>query len=147
VAKASAKEGQMIHRSFRSLDRSPKLVVFTARQWVGVIAGSCAVLGAAHLGHLSLKPTITLYVFLVGLPAALSYVSESGGVQIGRLLWNLCAWRVQPAVLQAVPRGFDGAPGVLVITAEAVEPARVDARLAQEPDDALARFLCEEDAG
>jgi hypothetical protein len=134
----------MIHRSFRSLDRAPKLVIFTGRQWVGVILGSCAVLGLAHVVQLPLKPTITLYVFAVGLPAALSYVSESGGLQIGRLIWHLCRWRVQRSVLGRVPEGFAEAPGLLLLPSEEPLRERVDEIPAH--DETLARFLAEKGA-
>ncbi len=79
----------MIHRTFRSLDEAPKLVGFTLRQWAGLIAGASAVLGLVYLAHLPTKAAITLSVFLVGLPAALTYVSESGGLQLGALLRDL----------------------------------------------------------
>ena len=76
----------MIHRTFRSLDEAPKLVGFTIKQWAALIAGARAVLGFVHVAHLPTKPAITLCVFVIGLPAALTYVSESGGLQLGVLL-------------------------------------------------------------
>ncbi len=73
----------MIHRTFRSLDEAPKLVGFTVKQWAVLIAGSAVLLGVIHLAHVPTKPAITLCVFVIGLPAALTYVSESGGLQLG----------------------------------------------------------------
>lgn len=105
----------MIHRTFRSLDEAPKLVGFTPRQWVALLADSAAVLGVVHLAHLPAKPAITLCVFLIGLPAALSYVSESGGLQLGGLLADMCRWRFARRSLAAVPVGFSGARGLVVL--------------------------------
>lgn len=91
----------MIHRTFRSLDEAPKLVGFTIRQWMALIAGSGAVLGLVELAHLPAKPAITLCVFAIGLPAALIYVAESGGLQISVLLRSMCAWRLAAHTLTA----------------------------------------------
>jgi hypothetical protein len=66
----------VIHRTFRSLDQAPKLVGFTVKQWAALIAGALSVLGLIHLAQLPTKPAITLCVFVIGLPAALTYVSE-----------------------------------------------------------------------
>ena len=105
----------MIHRTFRSLDQAPKLVGFTIRQWCALIAGASAVLGLVFLTHLPTKPAITLCVFVVGLPAALTYVSESGGLQLGALLRDMCCWRVGRHHLPATPRGYAGARGVMIL--------------------------------
>jgi len=105
----------VIHPTFRSLDEAPKLVGFTMRQWAALIAGACAVLGLVYWAHLPTKPAITLCVFVVGLPAALTYVSESGGLQLGGLLRNMVRWRMRPHVLCAAPAGFDGGHGVVVL--------------------------------
>ncbi len=108
----------MIHRTFRSLDEAPKLVGFTLRQWAALIAGTSAVLGVVYLTHLPTKPAITLCVFLIGLPAALTYVSESGGLQLGGLLMDMCRWRFHRQSLAAVTSGYSGACGVLVLAAD-----------------------------
>lgn len=107
----------MIHRTFRSLDEAPKLVGFTLRQWAALIAGTGAVLGLIYLTHLPTKPAITLCVFVIGLPAALTYVSESGGLQLGVLLRDMCRWRVGRQSLPAVRRGYTGARGLVVLAA------------------------------
>ena len=91
----------MIHRTFRSLDEAPKLVGFTLRQWVALIAGTSAVLGVVFAAHLPTKAAITLCVFTIGLPAALTYVSESGGLQLGGLLRDMVRWRFSRHVLAA----------------------------------------------
>jgi hypothetical protein len=89
----------VIHRTFRSLDQAPNLVGFTIGQWAALIADASVVLGVVYLAHLPAKAAITLLVFTVGLPAALAYVSESGGIQLGTLLRDLVTWRVGPSSL------------------------------------------------
>jgi hypothetical protein len=135
----------VIHRTFRSLDEAAKLVGFTLRQWAGLIAGASAVLGLVYLAHLPTKAAITLSVFLVGLPAALTYVSESGGLQLGALLRDLCCWRVSRQFLPAVPAGFSGARGVVILARPEQEPsgAHVSSRV-EAADPALERLLSEE---
>jgi hypothetical protein len=105
----------VIHRTFRSLDEAPKLVGFTVRQWAALIAGASAVLALVYLAHLPTKPAITLCVFVVGLPAALTYVSESGGLQLGGLLRDMCRWRFGRKAHSVVPPGFAGARGLVVL--------------------------------
>ena len=97
----------MIHRTFRSLDEAPRWSAFTIKQWAGLIAGSLAVLGLIHVSHLPTKPAITLCVFVIGLPAALTYVSESGGLQLGVLLARDVALALEPA---HAPGRLTGAP-------------------------------------
>jgi len=97
----------VIHRTFRSLDDAPKLVGFTIRQWAALIAGGAGVLGVVDLAGLHTKAALTLLVFTVGLPAALSYVSEGGGLQLGMLGRDMLRWRLHPKTLPA----FDAAAG------------------------------------
>ena len=91
----------MIHRTFRSLDQPPKLLGFTIRQWACLIAGAGAELALVHLTRLPSRAAITLLTFTIGLPAALTYVSEAGGLQVGRLLADSVRWRVSRKTLQA----------------------------------------------
>src|SRR5271166_7029486 len=86
----------MSHRTFRSLDEPPKLIGFSIRQWAALIAGGLALLGLMQLAALPMKAAITLAVFTLGLPAALMYVSEAGGLRIGVLLRDALAWRLTP---------------------------------------------------
>jgi hypothetical protein len=132
----------VIHRTFRSLDDAPKLVGFTMRQWAGLIAASCAVLGLVYLAHVPTKPAITLCVFLIGLPAALTYVSESGGLQLGVLLRDLCRWRFSRHVLQAASGDGADARGVVLVHAE--RDAWVCLGEEQQADAELDRLLSEE---
>lgn len=109
----------MIHPTFRSLDEAPKLVFFTIKQWLGLIAGSAAVFGLIHLARLPTRPAISLFVFAVGLPAALTYVSESGGLQIGVLLHEMWRWRWSPKTLAAASASTTaGVRGLLVQVGE-----------------------------
>ena len=107
----------MIHRTFRSLDEAPKLVGFTIKQWALLIAGAGAVLGVVYAVHLPAKPAITLCVFVIGLPAALTYVSESGGLQLGVLLREMWRWRWSVKTLPAATPSDTRVPGLLVLPA------------------------------
>jgi hypothetical protein len=107
----------VIHRTFRSLDSPPKLLGFSGRQWALLIAASAGVLGMVEAAGLPVKPAITLLVFLVGLPAALMYVSESGGMALGVLLADLLRWRACRRVLPAACEGGVRAAGLLVLAA------------------------------
>ncbi len=108
----------MIHRTFRSLDDPPKLVGFTIRQWGALIAGSATVLGLVRLAHLPGKPAITLLTFTVGLPAALTYVSESGGLALGTLLADIVRWRLTRKRIKASPHLEERPRGVIVLAAD-----------------------------
>ena len=106
----------MIHRTFRSLDQAPKLVLFTGKQWAVLIPGSLAVVAFVHFAHVPAKPAISLCVFLIGLPAALTYVSESGGLQLSVLLRAMWRWRWSAHILPAAP-GARRARGLLILAA------------------------------
>jgi hypothetical protein len=108
----------VIHRTFRSLDDAPKLVGFTMRQWAALIAATCAVLGFVYVAHVPTKPALTLCVFAIGLPAALTYVSESGGLQLGVLLRDLVSWRLSRHLLDAATNGCSKPRGIVLIHAE-----------------------------
>jgi DNA helicase HerA-like ATPase len=101
----------VIHRTFRSLDDAPKLVGFTVRQWVALIGGTAIVLAIVHVAELPSKAAITLLVFTIGLPAALTYVSESGGLQLGVLMCDVWRWRVRRKSLPEAARPTFGARG------------------------------------
>ncbi len=108
----------MIHRTFRSLDDAPKLVGFTVRQWATLIAASAAVLGLIEVCGLATKPAITLLVFVIGLPAALTYVSESGGLQITVLLRSMLGWRCSRHTLPAAAIAEPPPARVVILTAD-----------------------------
>jgi hypothetical protein len=104
----------VIHRTFRSLDEAPKLVGFTIKQWALLIAGASTVLGVVYAVHLPARPAITLCVFVIGLPAALTYVSESGGLQLGVLLREMWRWRWSAKTLPAATLADSRVRGLLV---------------------------------
>ncbi len=128
----------MIHRTFRSLDDPPKLVGFTIRQWAALIAASAVVLATVRLAHLPGKPAITLLTFAVGLPAALTYVSESGGLHLGRLLADMLRWRLARKRLAAFAEPAQPLAGVLRARAPH-EAAQLLGGAAIEPDGLLIR--------
>jgi hypothetical protein len=105
----------VIHRTFRSLDDAPKLVGFTVTQWAALILGAGSVFGVIHLTHVPTKPAISLCVFLIGLPAALTYVSESGGLQLSVLLRAMWRWRWAAHILHASP-GQARASGLVIVS-------------------------------
>jgi hypothetical protein len=105
----------VIHRTFRSLDEAPRLVAFTLKQWAALIAGSVVVFALVHFSHLPTKPAITLSVFTIGLPAALTYVSESGGLQFGVLLRDCWRWRFARHTLPPASPEYPQARGLLVL--------------------------------
>jgi hypothetical protein len=104
----------VIHRTFRSLDDAPKLVGFTIGQWAALIGGAVVVLGVVHVAQLPTKVAITLLVFTIGLPGALAYVSESGGLALGRLLADVCRWRLGAKRLPAACSADRPPAGVLI---------------------------------
>jgi hypothetical protein len=109
----------VIHRTFRSLDEAPKLVGFTVKQWAVLIVGGGLLIGVIHLAHVPTKPAITLCVFVIGLPAALTYVSESGGLQLSVLLRSMWRWRFSTHTLADSSAGEPcRARGVLVLGEE-----------------------------
>jgi len=102
-------------------------VAFTIKQWAALIAGTLAVLGVVHLTHLAMKPAITLCVFVIGLPAALTYVSESGGLQLGVLLRECWRWRWSTHTLPAASPECCRARGLLVLSVTAESGVRAGA--------------------
>jgi hypothetical protein len=115
----------MTHRTFRSLDDAPKLVGFTLRQWALLIAGSGLVLAVVRVAQLPAKPAITLCVFTIGLPAALTFVSESGGLQLGVLLRDMCLWRLRGKTLDPCSAAQRARAGVQILASSATaQPAR-----------------------
>jgi hypothetical protein len=124
----------VIHRTFRSLDQAPKLVGFTIGQWVALIADASIVLGIVYAAGLPVKAAITLTVFTVGLPAALAFVSESGGVQLGRLLTDVIRWRTGPSTL---PAGAGKGSAAALLGVAAIQP---DGLLVRE-DGCYVRYL------
>ena len=105
----------MSHRTFRSLDEAPKLLGFTVRQWAMLILAAGALLGLVELTHMPGKAAITLGVFALGLPAALTYVSETGGIRIAGLLADALRWRLGAKTLAPAGRRPARAAGILIV--------------------------------
>jgi hypothetical protein len=131
----------VIHRTFRSLDEAPRLVAFTIKQWAVLIAAALAVFALVHFSRLPTRPAITLCVFVIGLPAALTYVSESGGLQLGVLLHECWRWRWTRHQLPPASPDRSRARGLLVL-AWSEEPDRHAKQAPQDP--ALDELLSEE---
>jgi hypothetical protein len=127
----------VIHRTFRSLDEDPKLVWFTVKQWVVLIVGSGLLLGVIHLAHVPTKPAITLCAFVIGLPAALTYVSESGGLQLSVLLRSMWRWRWSTHTLPASSLGEASRVRGVVILTERQETGEPSGESPPEPLDEL----------
>jgi hypothetical protein len=131
----------VIHRTFRSLDQAPKLVGFTIRQWAALIAETVVILALVYATGLPVKAAISLLVLTVGLPAALAYVSESGGLQLGVLLADMLRWRTRPQTLHPATAADTGraamrSAGRLL----GVEAIQQDGRLIRE-DGTPVRYL------
>jgi hypothetical protein len=124
----------MTHRTFRSLDDAPKLVGFTLRQWALLIAGSGLVFAVVRIAQLPAKPAITLCVFTIGLPAALTFVSESGGLALGVLLRDMCRWRLRGKTLHPCSPAQRARAGVQILAGNTTsQPARSPRRVGDVP--------------
>ena len=104
----------MIHRTYRSLDAPVKLVGFTLRQWAAILAGAGLVIGLVVAAGLPAKAAISLCTVLIGVPVAMTYVSENGGLQLSSLLRDCVRWRLAAHLLPRTPPPRAHTPGVLV---------------------------------
>ena len=104
----------MIHRTYRSLDAPVKLVGFTLRQWSGILGGAGLVIGLVVATGLPAKAAISLCTLLIGVPVAMTYVSENGGLQLATMLRDCVRWRLGARELPAVCPPRPHTPGVLV---------------------------------
>lgn len=85
----------MTHRTYRSLDEKPRLLGFTLTQWLMLLALAGAAVALTILTGLPLKAAVSLCAFAVGLPGALAYVSEAGGIRWLGLARDLVCWLVR----------------------------------------------------
>jgi len=116
----------MIHRTYRSLDSPVKLVGFTLRQWTGMLAGAGLVIGLVVAAGLPAKAGISLCTLLIGVPVAMTYVSENGGLQLTTMLRDCVRWRLCAHHLPAACPPRAHTPGVL-IEGEAVAASATEA--------------------
>jgi hypothetical protein len=89
----------MIHPTYRSLDAPVRLLGFTWRQWIALIVAAAPLIAAIHFLGVPTRPAITLCTIALGVPAALSYLSQETGYAPGRLLLDMLRWRLEPRVL------------------------------------------------
>jgi hypothetical protein len=104
----------VIHPTYRSLDAPVKLVGFTLRQWAAVIVGATLVIAVVVAASLPTKVAISLCVLLIGVPVALTYVSETGGLALATLLRDCIAWRARGREFPADAPADARAPGLLI---------------------------------
>jgi len=104
----------VIHRTYRSLDAPVKLVGFTLRQWLGILAGAGLVIGLVVAAGLPAKIGISLCTLLIGVPVAMTYVSENGGLALSAMLRDCVRWRLSPHELPAVCPPRARTPGVVI---------------------------------
>ncbi len=104
-----------MNRTYRWLDAPPKLFGFTFGQWVMLILAIAAGYGCVRVLHVPLKVAVSAGVFVIGLPAALVYLSEGGRLHLGTLLLDAVRWAFAPRAL-GVGAGQDprGLPSVRV---------------------------------
>ncbi len=88
-----------MHRTYRWLDAPPKLFGFTFSQWVLLILAVAAGYGCVRLLHVPLKVAVSAGVFVIGLPAALVYLSEGGRLNLGVLLLDAVRWQLTARLL------------------------------------------------
>lgn len=115
----------MIHTTYRRLDEPPKLAGFSFLQWGGLLVLAGVMYGIEKLISLPTQPAITLFAFTVGLPACLTYLSESGRPSLARLLADAIRW------LSSTKTGAAGAgtPKPLHVAVPQPKPARERKRL------------------
>ena len=115
----------MIHTTYRRLDEPPKLCGFSFVQWGGLLVLGAAVYGLEQLLSLPTQPAITLFAFAVGLPACLTYFSETGRPSLARLLADGVRWLLTAKTRTAGA----GTPKPLHVAVPEPKPAREHKRL------------------
>lgn len=126
----------MIHRTYRSLDAPVKLVGFTLRQWVAILAGAGVVIGLVVAAGLPAKAGISLCTLLIGVPVAMTYVSENGGLQLATMLRDCVRWRLHAHELPTACPPRAHTPGVQL---DRDSPSAYESE-ATDPPAAVARF-------
>jgi hypothetical protein len=86
----------MMHRAYRTLNDPPKLLAFTALQWLALVGTAAFAIGATKLVGMPAKPAISLCALVLTTVAAIAYSSEPGGVQPVGVCRDLLAMVLQP---------------------------------------------------
>ena len=81
-----------MHRTYRWLDAPPRLFGFTFAQWVMLLAAVATGYGCVKLLHVPGQVAVSTGVFVIGLPAALAYLSDGDQLGLGRLVRDAVAW-------------------------------------------------------
>ena len=81
-----------MHRTYRWLDSPPRLLGFSFGQWVLLVLAVAVGYGVAELLGLPFKVAASAGVFVIGLPAALAYLSEGDGSPVGRVALDGLRW-------------------------------------------------------
>jgi hypothetical protein len=89
-----------VHRTYRWLDAPPRLFGLSFRQWLVLVLAVGAGYGLVKVLHVPAKVAVSSGVFVIGLPAALAYLSEGDGLPAGRLLGDAIVWLGTRGVLQ-----------------------------------------------
>lgn len=92
---------------------------YSLKQWAALLVGGGGLIGLVSVLNVPTRPAITLCAFVIGVPAAIAYVSEGGGVSPAQLVRDLWHWRTRPRRLHG---GADSE-----VTAVLVAPDRDDA--------------------
>lgn len=85
----------MIHPTARRLDEPPMLFGFTLGQLVALALGTIGAWVGYDVVHIAFRPLFVLWSFGVLLPVLMHRVTESGGVDPGRLLRDAIAMAVR----------------------------------------------------
>src|SRR5215218_1906785 len=119
----------MMHRAYRTLNDPPKLLAFTALQWLALVATAALAIGATQLVGMPAKPAISLCALVLTTVAAIAYSSEPGGVQPIGLLRDCVTMALQPReYAPGMPETMTPKLGILVVgdRSQGATPARVD---------------------
>jgi hypothetical protein len=90
-----------VHRTYRWLDAPPRLFGFTFAQWVMLLTAVAAGYGCVKLLHVPGQVAVSVGVFVIGLPAALAYLSDGDQLGLGRLVRDAVAWMCSTRLFNA----------------------------------------------
>jgi hypothetical protein len=90
-----------VHRTYRWLDAPPRLFGFTFAQWVMLVMAVAAGYGCVKLLHVPGQIAVSVGVFVIGLPAALAYLSDGDQLGLGRLGRDAVAWMFSARMFDA----------------------------------------------